>query len=82
LIGGRRYPLAGTVSMDNVTVELGPEPAVAIGDDVILIGRSGNERQTAEDVSRRFSTIAYEVICGISGRVPREYHRDGTAVTS
>jgi alanine racemase len=82
LIGGRRYPLAGTVSMDNVTVELGPEPAVAVGDEVILIGRSGNERQTAEDVSRRLSTIAYEVICGISGRVPREYHRDGTAVRS
>jgi alanine racemase len=82
LIGGRRYPLAGNVSMDNVTVELGPEPAVAVGDAVILIGRSGNERQTAEDVSRRLSTIAYEVICGISGRVPREYHRDGTAVTS
>jgi alanine racemase len=82
LIGGCRYPLAGTVSMDNVTVELGPEPAVAVGDEVILIGRSGNERQTAEDVSRRLSTIAYEVICGISGRVPREYHRDGTAVRS
>jgi alanine racemase len=82
LIGGRRYPLAGTVSMDNVTVELGPEPAVAVGDEVILIGCSGNERQTAEDVSRRLSTIAYEVICGISGRVTREYHRDGTAVPS
>jgi alanine racemase len=81
LIGGRRYPLAGTVSMDNVTVDLGPETTVAVGDEVILIGRSGAERQTAEDVSRRLSTIAYEVICGISGRVTRAYHRDGTAVT-
>jgi alanine racemase len=81
LIGGRRYPLAGTVSMDNITVELGPEPAVAVGDEVILIGRSGTERQTAEDVSRRLQTIAYEVICGISSRVTRAYHRDGTAVT-
>jgi alanine racemase len=82
LIEGRRYPLAGTVSMDNVTVNLGPEPEVAVGDEVILIGRSGNEQQTAEDVSRRLATIAYEVICGISARVTREYHRDGTAVTS
>jgi alanine racemase len=82
LIGGHRYPLAGTVSMDNVTVNLGPEPAVAVGDEVILIGRSGNDRQTAEDVSRRLSTIAYEVICGISARVTREYHRDGTVVTA
>jgi len=80
LIGGRRYPFAGTVSMDNITVDLGPEPAVAVGDDVILIGRSGNQRQTAEDVSRRLDTIAYEVICGISGRVTRVYHRDGTSV--
>jgi alanine racemase len=80
LIGGRRFPFAGTVSMDNITVDLGPEPAVAVGDTVILIGRSGGERQTAEDVSRRLDTIAYEVICGISGRVTRAYHRDGTAV--
>jgi alanine racemase len=81
LVGGRRYPLAGTVSMDNITVDLGPEPIVSIGDEVILIGRSGSERQTAEDVSRRLGTIAYEVICGISGRVTRGYHRDGTPVT-
>ncbi|MFZ0386567.1 MAG: alanine racemase [Solirubrobacteraceae bacterium] len=81
LIGGRRYPLAGTVSMDNVTVDLGPEPAATVGDQVIVIGRSQNERQTAEDVSRRLQTIAYEVICGISGRVTREYHRDGAAAT-
>jgi alanine racemase len=81
LIGGRRYPFAGTVSMDNITVDLGPEPAVAVGDEVILIGRSGTERQTAEDVARRLQTISYEVICGISGRVTRAYHRDGTAVT-
>ena len=53
---------------------------MAVGDEVILIGRCGNERQTAEDVARRLGTIAYEVICGISGRVTRAYHRDGTAV--
>lgn len=81
LIGGSRYPFAGTVSMDNITVELGSEPAVAVGDEAILIGRSGTERQTAEDVSRRLQTIAYEVICGISSRVTRAYHRDGTATT-
>jgi alanine racemase len=82
LIGGHRYPVAGTVSMDNITVDLGPEPAAAVGDAAILIGRSGSERQTAEDVARRLGTIAYEVICGISGRVTRDYHRDGTAVRS
>jgi alanine racemase len=79
LIGGRRFPFAGTVSMDNITVDLGSKPAVAVGDTAILIGHSGGERQTAEDVSRRLDTIAYEVICGISGRVTRAYHRDGKA---
>jgi alanine racemase len=78
LIGGRRYPFAGTVSMDNVTVDLGPEqPVVAVGDRAILIGCHGAERQTAEDLARRIGTINYEIVCGISGRVPRGYHRDG-----
>jgi alanine racemase len=77
LIGGRRYPLVGTVSMDNVTVELGPNSAARTCDLVTIIGRDGSERQTAEDLARRLSTINYEVVCAISGRVPREYHRDG-----
>jgi alanine racemase len=78
LIGGRRFPLVGTVSMDNITVEVGGSDAVAIGDRVTLIGSDGEERVTAEDIARRIGTINYEVLCGISGRVPRVYHRDGT----
>jgi alanine racemase len=77
LIGGRRYPLVGTVSMDNVTVALGPEPAVGVGDAATLIGREGEQRQTVEDLANRMDTIAHEVLCGISSRVPRQYHRDG-----
>jgi alanine racemase len=77
LIGGQRYPLVGTVSMDNVTVDLGPDSAAQTCDVVTIIGRDGMERQTAEDVARRLGTINYEVVCAISGRVPREYHRDG-----
>jgi alanine racemase len=81
LIGGRRYPLAGTVSMDNITAELGSadgaEPPVRAGAPAILIGRSGQERQTVEDIARRLDTINHEVLCGISARVPRRYHRDG-----
>jgi alanine racemase len=81
LIDGRRYPLVGTVSMDNITADLGPEdPAVKAGARAILIGRSGDERQTVEDVARRLDTINHEVLCGISARVPRRYHRDGTPV--
>ena len=82
LIGGRRYRMAGTVSMDNITVAVGPDPSVAVGDEVILIGRSGEQRQTAEELSWRLSTIAYEVVCGISARVTRQYHRDGLPVAN
>ncbi len=77
LITGRRYPLVGTVSMDNVTVDLGFAPDIAVGAPATLIGRSGDERQTVEDVANRLETINHEVLCGISGRVPRRYHRDG-----
>jgi alanine racemase len=77
LISGRRYPLVGTVSMDNITVDLGPEPVAREGEPATIIGRDGAERQTAEDLARRISTISYEVLTGISRRVPRVYHRDG-----
>jgi alanine racemase len=78
LIDGRRYPLVGTVSMDNITADLGPEdPVVTVGVPAILIGRSGDQRQTVEDVAHRLDTINHEVLCGISARVSRRYHRDG-----
>jgi len=77
LVRGRRYALVGTVSMDNITIDVGPEPVVETGDDAILIGVDGAERQTAEELARRIGTINYEVVCGISARVPREYHHDG-----
>jgi len=75
LVGGRRYPLVGTVSMDNITIDLGPEPAVEPGEPAVLVGAQGGERILAEDVARRLSTINYEITCGISPRVPREYTR-------
>jgi len=80
LIGGRRYPLAGTVSMDNITVDLGPSTVVGIGERGIIIGRDGGERQTAEELARAIGTINYEITCGITRRVPRAYHRDGVEV--
>jgi alanine racemase len=80
LVGGARYPLVGTVSMDNVTIDVGSERAVEVGDAAVLIGEDGRERQTAEELARRVDTINYEIVCGISSRVPREYHRDGTPV--
>ncbi len=80
LVRGRRYPLVGTVSMDNITIDLGPDPVAQPGDEAILIGQDGPERQTAEQLARRIGTINYEVVCGIAARVPRQYHRDGEPI--
>ncbi len=73
LVDGRRRPLVGTVSMDNITVDLGPGTNVRPGAPAILIGGA----ITAEEVARRLDTINYEVTCGLLPRVPRHYHRDG-----
>ncbi|HEX5375564.1 MAG TPA: alanine racemase [Solirubrobacterales bacterium] len=71
LIAGRRHPLVGTVSMDNVTVDLGPETEVEPGEEAVLIGSQGGASIRAEEVAARLGTINYEVTCGISARVPR-----------
>ena len=73
LVRGRRAPLVGTVSMDNVTLDLGPDAGdgVEVGDEAVLIGARGTERVLAEEVARRLGTINYEVTCGIGARVPR-----------
>jgi alanine racemase len=71
LVGGERRPLIGTVSMDNITIDLGPETSVTPGDEVVLIGPQGEHWILAEEVAARLETINYEVTCAISARVPR-----------
>ena len=71
LIRGHRHPLVGTVSMDNVTVDLGAGTDVEVGDRALLIGRDGGEEILAEEVARRLRTINYEVTCGLTARVAR-----------
>lgn len=78
LIDGVRYPLAGMVTMDQIMVDLGPNSHVVPGDKVVLIGSSGNDRISANEWASRCSTIAWEVLCGISKRVPRKYRWDRT----
>ena len=72
LVAGRRVPVVGTISMDNLTVDLGPEPPER-GAEVVLIGPQGGERVLAEEWARRLGTINYEITCGIGRRVPREH---------
>ena len=71
LVGGHRHPLVGTVSMDNITNDLGPETDVEPGEEAVLIGRQGEEEIRAEELAARLETINYEVTCAISPRVPR-----------
>lgn len=73
LVGGASYPIAGRVSMDQTTIDLGPEPAVSVGDDVVLIGRSGEAEITVAELARLQGTISYEVTTAIGRRVARQY---------
>lgn len=77
LIGGRRRPIAGTVTMDQILVDCGPPDGagagVARGDEVVLLGTQGGDRITADDWAERLDTISYEILCGIGARVPRVY---------
>jgi alanine racemase len=73
LIGGRRRPIAGSVTMDQILVDCGDDAGVLPGDEVVLLGRQGTEQITAWDWATKVGTIAYEVLCGIGPRVPKIY---------
>jgi len=73
LIGGRRRPLAGSVTMDQIMVDCGDDDGVLAGDEVVLIGRQGDEHITAWEWATRVGTIAYEILCGIGPRIPKIY---------
>jgi alanine racemase len=77
LVRGRSRPLVGTISMDNVTIDLGPETDVVPGDRAVLIGAQDGERILAEEVAARLGTINYEVTCGLTSRVRRAYRGGG-----
>lgn len=72
LIRGRRYPIAGTVTMDQLMVDVG-DADLDVGDEVVLIGTQGYEQITAQEWADRMHTVAYTVVCGIGPRVPRTY---------
>lgn len=71
LVRGQRAPLVGRVSMDQCVIDVTAIPGVRQGDEVVLIGRQGDESLTAEDVARRLGTISYEVVAELLARVPR-----------
>ena len=71
LIGGVRRPLAGMVTMDQIVVDCGADDSVRPGDEVVLLGRQGDETITADDWADLLGTISYEVVCGVGPRMPR-----------
>jgi alanine racemase len=78
LINGERRPLAGVVTMDQIVVDCGPTApgSVAVGDEVVLIGRQGDAEITAGEWAGLLGTISYEVLCDIGPRVPRLLHAE------
>ena len=72
LIGGKRCPIVGVVTMDQLMVNCG-DANVQIGDHAILIGAQGSQSISANEIAAKLETIGYEIVCGISARVPRKY---------
>ena len=73
LVAGRRVPVVGNVSMDQLTVDLGPESTEQVGEEVVLLGGQGEERILAEELAAWRESINYEVVCAISPRVERRW---------
>lgn len=77
LVNGRSYPVVGRVCMDQCMINLGPETDAAVGDEVVLIGRSGNQEITTDEWAKVLGTITYEVTCQINARVERTHDAVG-----
>lgn len=77
LIRGRRAPVVGRVSMDLVTIDVTDVDGVSLGDEVVLLGRGEGDCITPEEIASKIGTISYEVLCGVSARVPRVYRDNG-----
>ena len=72
MIGGKKYPIVGTICMDQCMVDVGDDP-VEIGDEVTLIGVDGDQAITADEIAGILGTINYEVTCMLSDRIQRVY---------
>lgn len=77
LINGKRAYITGRICMDQLMADVTDIPDVKVGTEVVLIGSSGDETITADELAGEYDTIGYEVVCGISKRVPRVIYRNG-----
>jgi len=76
LVNGQKVPVLGNVCMDQCVVSLNNLPDVKPGDEVVLLGRQGDQEISAESLAKKWNTIVYEPICGLTGRIPRVYIND------
>jgi alanine racemase len=76
LVRGRRAPIVGAVCMDMLMVDVTDVPGASVADAVTLVGQDGAEMISIDDVARWAGTVNYEILCGISKRVPRHYRDD------
>jgi alanine racemase len=79
---GGRVPVVGRISMDLTMIDLTDHPDAGIGDEVVLLGRQGRERVTAEELAAWAQTIPYEIVCGVGGRLPRRIFESGELALS
>jgi len=77
LIGGKRAPVVGRISMDMCTVDVTDIPGCAVGDEVVLLGRQGKEYISANQIAAKAQTISYEVLCALGKRAPRIFLQKG-----
>ena len=77
LINGKKCPITGRICMDQFMCDVTEVEDVKAGDEAVLIGAQGNEKITADDIGKMTGTIGYEIVCGISARVPRVISRHG-----
>ncbi len=75
LVGGRRVPVVGRVCMDLTMLDVGGVPDVRVGEEVVIFGRQGPEVIPADEIAAALGTINYEIVCDLTARVARVYHR-------
>jgi alanine racemase len=80
LIGGKRYAIAGTVTMDYIMADLGPKTDIRVGDEAVAIGYQGSECISPDELAAKCGTIAYEILCGLSTRLDRYFMLKGEVV--
>jgi len=82
IVRGCKVPVVGTICMDQCMLSVTEVPDVSLGDEVVLLGRQGEEVITADELAAKLGTINYEITCMISHRVPRVYLEDGEVVNT